>query len=756
TIVLSEYKNPLLSEKKNIEPLSIQFGKNFTALLLSGPNMGGKTTTARGIGLAVLLTQMGFPLPSPAVISPFKNIYTVFPEPEQLREGYGYFGSLIEQLSELLKKAGPGDLVILDEVPIGTDYTELVSIATVIIEDLIASGAVVIVTGHLKKAFELVAQRTGIQPFMHTTTEKKGIRVPDFKLAPGVAKHSHAIELMLQAGFPHSVVELARQYYTLITRQQGFTSMPELSDNHTRATYPQQGFHDDEVPDSDEIMVEIVAQNLFPEKNFAFTDFDHNTRSRIIQGITSSHEPALFDFDGQQDIKELIRKDIEEAEESIEPDDPVQQTEKKEYFERINDNLSLIAHFIKQGKPYLDQLTNQLARFKNITSAGTVKSTWVFAPHKEEINTEKNEKALNDIEKYINGFLEFIEPLQGQESIDRLVPFFNQRLELIPELRQKYVLADVAVMNNEEKEEFQSEWKYEWAKLYGYISEILMFFDQYTGVAKTFIEHDLKPPVFVDTPNTLSLENSRPLFPRRELLLALPSSPFIREPVPQSFGIDPANPIMAITGPNSSGKSVLLFNARMNALLALKGLYVSGDLTMSRFVHVQGFFGGQDAVGKGESYFLNIISRYARILYGIEPNSLVILDELHGTDNFELAAIQLAILHYLRTKNVTVIFNTHIRDGLKELADHIGIDLWKTDVKYDPRQNNIKPKYTVSRDPKLSAKSHGLVIAQQWLSPDQIKRAAEIYDYQMEHNIHTRPLNDAEQSKFSTQLKKSN
>ncbi|GAF97901.1 unnamed protein product, partial [marine sediment metagenome] len=201
TIKVASYKNPLLKSKEKaradplakfldlydeegadkdkelvkIVPITISLGGNNSALLLSGPNMGGKTATARGIGLAVVLTQMGFPLPDDnPEIAVFKNIYTIFPQPEQLQAGYGYFGMLIKQFTELIEKAESGDLVILDEVPTGTDYNELVAIATVLIEDLINTGATVVVTGHLKKAFELVAGRTGQKPFMHTVTKKDG------------------------------------------------------------------------------------------------------------------------------------------------------------------------------------------------------------------------------------------------------------------------------------------------------------------------------------------------------------------------------------------------------------------------------------------------------------------------------------------------------------------------------------------------------------------------------------------------------
>ena len=137
---------------------------------------------------------------------------------------------LVKKNTDLAKKVGPGDLVILDEVPIGTDYNELVAIATVLIEDLINTGATVIVTGHLKKAFEFLVQRTNQTPYMHTVTERDGAIVPDYGLVPGIAMHSHAIELLSQAGFPDEVVQLARRYYDVITQKEDPSNIPTVLD----------------------------------------------------------------------------------------------------------------------------------------------------------------------------------------------------------------------------------------------------------------------------------------------------------------------------------------------------------------------------------------------------------------------------------------------------------------------------------------------------------------------------------------------
>jgi hypothetical protein len=88
--------------------------------------------------------------------------------------------------------------------------------------------------------------------------------------------------------------------------------------------------------------------------------------------------------------------------------------------------------------------------------------------------------------------------------------------------------------------------------------------------------------------------------------------------------------------------------------------------------------------------------------------------------------IQLAVLHYLRVLNCTVIFNTHIRDGLRLLADEVGIDFWQTNVEFDETTNTIKPLYTLSPDPNLEVKSYGLVVARSYLTDEQIARVEEI------------------------------
>jgi DNA mismatch repair ATPase MutS len=711
TVKLDEYKNPHLlgktskttgpilslldlfgrmgkEEKSGIEvqPLDIDLGGDRSAMLLSGPNMGGKTTTARGVGLAVLLTQMGLPLPANnPQLGLFKNVYTIFPQPEQLHAGYGYFGMLIKELTDLIKvkKTGPGDLIILDEVPTGTDYYELVAVATVLLEDLIKSGATVVVTGHLKKAIELVADRTGQEPLMHTVTTEGGEIKPDFKLVPGIAKKSYAIELMQRAGFPQAVQDLARSYYEVITGVADSRSIPKDLKIDTQS----KGDTGQLAKEADVHSVETVLKVLYPAEHFA------------LKGNIPMRPPVAQ----EEVIKET--KDLASG------------NSKTKTQEELAESHRLIKIFVSKGASWLQTITHNLSFLNEFTQEGM---RWTKPTPQEVISEGKRNLEL--MEQLLGKLRQNLESLKNDEKIREVLQFLAEQIDAIPELRKEYLEKDLSQLDKKATQELVDVWIENWNGMVGAVRSKLLLIDRFAGVAQSVIKFKLKAPVVSERQNVFSLKNSKPFFP-----VEWSDSPFIPDAVPQSFALNPDKPTMVLTGPNSSGKTVLMFNSYMNAILALSGSYVSGDLEISRFNHILTFFGGHDDVSKGESYFLNVLSKYGLILKNATPNDVVILDELHGTDYFELAAIQLAVLHYLRALNVTVIFNTHVRDGLKILDEKVGLDIWQTDFKYDERSANVKSLYTVSPDPNLQAKSFGLIIAKEWLTESQYERAKAIY-----------------------------
>jgi DNA mismatch repair ATPase MutS/CheY-like chemotaxis protein len=717
TLELNEFRNPLLvnadetgfgptetlrKQMDRIEPTSISLDGNQNALLLTGPNMGGKTTTARAVALSVLMTQIGFPLPvHKAEMGLFRNIYTVFPAPDQFKAGYGYFESLLQQLTNLLKIAQKGDLIILDEVPVGTDYFELVSVATVLIEDFIKTGATVVVTGHLKKAIELIARRTGQTPFMHTVEKKDGSFKPNFKFEPGVAKHSYAIELLGQAGFPKFIQELARVYYSRITNQQDAEkTLAPINVNSSVDHDIQQG---ESVQLSKEDWGEFqdLLVRLFPRKNFVFDDYSgggsQETLIKMFQSIITGNKEAAG--------VAVAYLTGEEA---------------KDRHEKAQERLRITDLLVSQKRSFLETLQSQMRRFKEYDEPG-FGFRWGSGNFKLQEKLDK----IDGLKVKLGKFIQLLEALKTDPEFKEYFDTLSSISDGLNKLREEYAGKKIdADLDRDAFRKLEEEWDRKWKPLVQGIIGIMKELDIYIGVARSNQQFGLKPAQFSENPNTFKLENSKPFSfdnYREEL-------PFVERAVAQSFDIDSTKPVMILTGPNSSGKSVLMLNSWINSVFAMNGFYVSGDFKLSRFDNVYAFFGGKDNVQQGESYFLNIIQHYAEIIRNATPNSLIILDELHGTDNFELAAIQLAVLHYLRSIKATVIFNTHIRDGIKALADQVGLDLWKTDVDFRERTKEVIPRYTVSRDPNSEAKSYGLAVAQKWLTQEQSRRAQSIYD----------------------------
>jgi hypothetical protein len=723
---LDHFNSPILGTTphgKPVVPITVHLGGDQRSLPISGPNMGGKTVTARSVAIAVLRNQAGQTLSADesSMLSIFRNIYTVFPHPDQFRPGYGYFESLLSELKEVQAKAGPGDLVILDEVPTGTDYKELVAVATVIIEDLHNNGATVIVTGHLKKCFELLHERTGQQPYMQTVRLENGEVVPTYELEPGIARNSHAIELMNKAGFPSRVVDRARAYYRAITEGGDFEAIP--SGPISGADKPVTGGKNQEHPTADPLTETVLARLA---NNFVF----ESTPENVLNVLKEEDHLA----------KELRGHGVEIGDE---PDE----------------RLRLTGVFVAQGAPWLESLSKRLVQ---LLPPQELRS---FTRTSPSFDMGGIRKSLDQMEQSLRQLVEHLQPLNNDLAAGPMVRSLDEYFAKIGELRntwadaqseafgeqvrRSFADADLPVPNpgdrnwenypHEVLEDLYKESKAELQSLREGIVTQAALLDEFSGIAQGVIKHELKQPVLTDEPHIFVMRDALPFKGKYSTLDAmraayafikdLPFSvgPYLDKPVRQSVVVDPSNPVMVIRGPNSSGKTVGMMTASINARLALKGFYTSGDLTISRYDRVETFFGGQNVTETGESYFMNILNQYADILRRATSGSFVILDELHGTDYFEIAAIQLAMLQALREKGATVIFNTHILDGLKQTAQTIGMDFWKTDIRFDPSLDEpVQPLYTLSRDPELKAESHGLDVARKWLTEDQYRRAREI------------------------------
>ncbi|HWO22147.1 MAG TPA: Smr/MutS family protein [Kofleriaceae bacterium] len=185
-----------------------------TTLLISGPNAGGKTVALKTVGLAALMTRAGLHLTaeSGSVMGWFPDVRTDIGDAQNLEQDLSTFSGHMVNLRELLATAGPGSLVLIDEIAVGTDPEQGAALAQAVLEALAARGVTSIVTTHYERLKALGAPEVGGGRFANASVGFDLARLePTFKLHLGVPGSSGALAVARRMGIAERVVERARE-----------------------------------------------------------------------------------------------------------------------------------------------------------------------------------------------------------------------------------------------------------------------------------------------------------------------------------------------------------------------------------------------------------------------------------------------------------------------------------------------------------------------------------------------------------------
>jgi DNA mismatch repair ATPase MutS len=202
-------------------------------------------------------------------------------------------------------------------------------------------------------------------------------------------------------------------------------------------------------------------------------------------------------------------------------------------------------------------------------------------------------------------------------------------------------------------------------------------------------------------------------------------SPFVTDPVAIDLDGSNAHPQFIISGANKSGKTEAIRTLQAIILLAKEKLPVPADARIPGYDRTLTFFGEKEHMEKSESYFRSVSKRLLSILEDATKDSIVIMDELHGSDYWELSALQAAVIRYLDTIGATVVLNTHMREGLALIRDCSSVRFMKTDTIRNP-DDTLTFNYALLPDKKLTAKSYGIESVRNYLTDDQTRRAFAI------------------------------
>jgi DNA mismatch repair protein MutS2 len=217
---LDRARHPLLvaqrwgatSSAGDVVPIDLRVPADRPGLVLSGPNAGGKTVALETGGLLVLMAQAGCHIPAaPGSRVPLTDrVLAVIGDEQSLAQDLSTFSSFVRQIREILEIAGPGSLVLLDELGAGTDPTEGAALGAALLEALLDRGARVIVTTHLEplKVFAQVEPR-----LQNATVAFDAERLePTFRVEYGHPGPSHALTIGARLGLPADVIARARAH----------------------------------------------------------------------------------------------------------------------------------------------------------------------------------------------------------------------------------------------------------------------------------------------------------------------------------------------------------------------------------------------------------------------------------------------------------------------------------------------------------------------------------------------------------------
>lgn len=187
----------------------LRLGRDFTVLILSGPNAGGKTVALKSVALAALMMRAGMHIPAnPGVrVDLVDRVLIDIGDHQNIQESLSTFSAAMANLADMLRRAGPNTLVCLDEVGVGTDPSEGAAIAQATLEALADTGARVVTTTH----YNLLKEMAEIDDRFENASVEFDPRTlaPTYRVRIGSPGASSATTVAARMGMPERVLDRA-------------------------------------------------------------------------------------------------------------------------------------------------------------------------------------------------------------------------------------------------------------------------------------------------------------------------------------------------------------------------------------------------------------------------------------------------------------------------------------------------------------------------------------------------------------------